>query len=82
MTYLYSADRQRTMLAKNATQAFAKMAGRRVEPCPSILPPSLADNSYCDRAAFVISRWQRQTFLNRLIRAGLRGTAGAGNHLI
>ena len=82
MTYAYSADRQRMMLAKNAAQAFAKMAEWRVEQCPSILPPSLADYSYCDGAAFVICRWQRQTVLNRLIRAGLRWTAEAGNHLL
>ena len=69
-------------LAKKAAQAFAKMAGWRVEPCRSILPPSLADYSYCDRPAFVISRWQRQTFLHRLIRVGLRWTAEAGYRLI
>ncbi|QDC38063.1 hypothetical protein [Sphingobium fuliginis] len=82
MIYVYPADRLRTMLAKNAAQAFAKMAGWRVEQCPSILPPSLADYSYCDGAAFVICRWQRQTVFNRLICVGLGWTAKAGNHLI
>ncbi|EPR15876.1 hypothetical protein M527_23410 [Sphingobium indicum IP26] len=82
MIYVNSEDRQRTMLAKNAAQTFAKMAGWRVEPCPSILPPSLADYSYCDGAAFVICRWQRQTVFNRLIRAGLRWTAEAENLLL
>lgn len=69
MIYVSEEDRRRTVLAKEASRAFAGMVGWMAEPCTSIIAHVLADFEYVERANVVLAHWHKKLSLGALIKA-------------